>query len=269
MGEATLWTRDGRCRTASFFRVTSRTCWHLAMQPAIEVSPIHRILLVLLLASRFPMGSIEPWRGARGVFPTHTRSTPTAQDSSWNRQRFALPPVLSFFLSPINLCRSQLTYTSDVQRRCPLSAKRVEISETVSKFDCAMKPMLQSGYIPAGVRLLCSSHYILPVAGNVNISKNVQELDAWIMSCETLILSLLWVRPTPLPTILKLRCLTIPVLISLLLPFLGCEVPKRVFGSIVVLLDVARPDIFSTTTLNTRLPSIIPGVTEASIYTRV
>ena len=42
-----------------------------------------------------------------------------------------------------------------------------------------------------------ASQYILPVVENVEISKNVQELDAWIMSCETLVLSLLWVRSTP------------------------------------------------------------------------
>lgn len=72
----------------------------------------------------------------------------------------------------------------------------------------------------------------------------------------------------PLGTIRNLRFLILPVLISLPLPSFGCEVPKRVFGSIEVLLDVARPDLFSPTP-NTRLPSTTLGVAEASIYTRV
>ena len=84
---------------------------------------------------------------------------------------------------------------------------------------------------------------------------------------EPLCLSFGYVLPPgndPQPEIL----IILPVLISLPLPSFGCEVPKRVFGSIEVLLDVARPDLFSPTP-NTRLPSTTLGVAEASIYTRV
>ena len=56
---------------------------HRVAQLAVEFSPTHHILVVLPGGQplpRFPVSSIEPWHGVRGV-PTQPRSSPLAQDS--------------------------------------------------------------------------------------------------------------------------------------------------------------------------------------------
>ena len=60
---------------------------HRVAQLAVEFSPTHHTLVVHpgdQPPPRFLLGSIEPWHGVRGV-PTHPRSSPLAQDSSWSR----------------------------------------------------------------------------------------------------------------------------------------------------------------------------------------
>ncbi|KAF8439865.1 hypothetical protein L210DRAFT_951551 [Boletus edulis BED1] len=57
---------------APFFRATSRTRWLIeyVAQLALEFLPTHRTLVILpggRAPPRFPLGSIEPWRGVRGI----------------------------------------------------------------------------------------------------------------------------------------------------------------------------------------------------------
>ncbi|KAF8452875.1 hypothetical protein L210DRAFT_949567 [Boletus edulis BED1] len=100
---------------------------HRVAQLALEFSPTHRTLVVLpggRTPPRFPLGSIEPWRGVRGV-PTHPRSSPSAQDSSWSRtarRAAARPHSHSVTLSPSSPSRSPL---ATAHERCP---KKVSLS---------------------------------------------------------------------------------------------------------------------------------------------
>ena len=60
---------------------------HQVAQLAVEFSPTHPTLVVLPGGQpppHFLLGSIESWHGVRGV-PTHPRSSPLAQDSSWSQ----------------------------------------------------------------------------------------------------------------------------------------------------------------------------------------
>ena len=60
---------------------------HRVAQLALEFSPTHRTPGRPpggSVSSSLSLGSIGPWHGVRGV-PTHPRSSPLAQDSSWSR----------------------------------------------------------------------------------------------------------------------------------------------------------------------------------------